>query len=153
MKEGGGGGNFFQKVPPPKKPLFLFPRPPPPPPPPKIDFRDGYIPFPEDEYDLISLFDSPALFTNERISDADIPQGLFCYHLRERDDGGGFGALEKSVYVNHGGSVITSEEIDFGGREFLPLDDDTAPLFTGEQITVEQYMNGEFEQEEGIRLE
>ncbi len=48
-----------------------------------------------------------------------IPDGLFCYHLRERDDGNGFATLEKRVSVNHSGSVITAEEIDFGGQDHI----------------------------------
>lgn len=44
--------------------------------------ENGYINIENDEYDLISLFGKPALFTNERLTDADIPKGLYCYHLR-----------------------------------------------------------------------
>ncbi len=110
----------------------------------------GYISMTEDEYQLIELFGSPALFTNERLTDADIPEGLYCYHLRTSDDGGRFGSIEPKVVVNHGGSIITSSPLDFGEAGYISLTDENYPNFTGgEEITIAAYMRGEFTQEEG----
>lgn len=108
----------------------------------------AYINIENDEYDLISLFGKPALFTNERLTDADIPKGLFCYHLCEGDDGR-FATIEAKVTVNHAGTVITDEPIDFGEQGYISFTEDTAPNFMGEEMTFGEYMQGEFEETQG----
>lgn len=108
----------------------------------------AYINIENDEYDLISLFGKPALFTNERLTDADIPKGLFCYHLREGDDGR-FATIEAKVTVNHAGTVITDEPIDFGEQGYISFTEDTAPNFMGEEMAFGEYMQGEFEETQG----
>lgn len=102
-----------------------------------------------EKFELISLFGKPALFTNERLSRKDVPDLLFLYHIRGRDDDcGAFGTLEPFVAVNHAGSVITDEPIDFGEDGYIEFDDDNSPDFIGEEITIAAYMNGEFETED-----
>ncbi len=105
-----------------------------------------------DDYELIEILGEPALFTDSQITDADIPEGLFCYHLRDRDDRNGFGSLEKNVTVNHGGSIITAEKIDLGEKGYIPLDEETTPNFMGEQMPIRQFMEGDFEAKEGMTL-
>ena len=97
---------------------------------------------------MISLFGKPALFTNERLTDADIPKGLYCYHLHHGDDGCSFATIEPKVKVNHGGSVITDEPIDFGKQGYISFTEDTEPNFMSENMTFGEYMRGEFEQSE-----
>ncbi len=109
--------------------------------------EDGYIRLDMDTYDLIDLFGKPALFSNGRLTSDDIPKGLYCYDLREADDGDGFAAIEPHVVVNHGGSVITDEPIDFGDAGFIPFTDDTSPNFTGTAVTIEEYLKGEFNED------
>lgn len=110
--------------------------------------KNGYIYLEDEQYQLIELFGKPALFTNGRITDEDIPQGLHCYYLRESDDGGRLAAVEPKVTINHGGSVITDEPLDFGKNGYISLTEQTAPNFIGEELTIGQYMRGEFEQTE-----
>ena len=104
----------------------------------------GYVSMTEDKYELIELFGKPALFTNDRLTDADIPEGLYCYHLRESDDGDCFCSIEPKVVVNHGGSIITNEPIDFGKAGYIGFTDDTSPNFIGNDLTLEEYMLGNF---------
>ena len=106
----------------------------------------GYIRLDTDTYDLVEIFGKPALFSNGRLTANDIPQGLYCYDLREADDGSGFAAIEPHVVVNHGGSVITDEPIDFGETGFISFTDDTSPNFIGVSMTIEEYMKGEFDE-------
>ena len=54
----------------------------------------------------------------------DVPLGLNLYHIRMSDDNGMFAALEPEVKVNHGGSVITIENIDFGEEEYIEFTDE-----------------------------
>ena len=109
--------------------------------------EDGYIRLDTDTYDLIDLFGKPALFSNWQMTADDIPKGLYCYDLREADDGSGFITIEPHVVVNHGGSVITDEPIDFGDAGFIPFTDDTSPNFIGTVVTIEKYLKGEFNED------
>lgn len=109
--------------------------------------ENDYINTEYEEFDLVEIFDKPMLFTNERLSDADIPKGLFCYHLREGDDGS-FSAIEPKVAVNHGGSVITDQPIDFGNQGHIAFNEFTEPNFLSEHLTLGEYMRGEFEESE-----
>lgn len=102
----------------------------------------------EDEYinssssfDLIEICGKKALFTIDRLSSADIPKGTFKYDLRETDDGERFAAIEKYAIVNHGGTVILKEALDFGDKDCITLTKRTEPDFLGEQITFEEFLN------------
>ena len=49
---------------------------------------------PDETYELIKLFDQPALFSSNRITSDEIPKGLYSYDLREDVDGNNFAAIE-----------------------------------------------------------
>ena len=102
-----------------------------------------------EEYQAIELFDKPALFANERLTEQDIPAGLYCYYLRHGDDGE-FVSLEPKVVVNHGGTVITKEPIDFGEAGYIPLTEDTEPNFTGESQTFGEFLRTDSPQESEV---
>lgn len=110
--------------------------------------ENGYVNIEMDSYDLIELFGKPALFTNERLTDADIPKGLYCYDIRHNDNGNSFATLEPKVKVNHAGSVITDEPIDFGEQGYISFTEDREPNFMSENMTFREYMRSEFEQYE-----
>ena len=80
---------------------------------------DGIIDIWSNEYEAVFVCEQPALFANEKLTDADIPEGLFCYYLRNRDDGEGFATLEPKVSVNFGGTVITSEPIEIPEQVYI----------------------------------
>lgn len=99
-----------------------------------------------EKYELIELFGKPALFSNDRITPKDIPQGLYCYDLRHSDNGDRFAAVEPKVTVNHGGSVITNEPLDFGENGYISFNEEAYPNFTGNKLTMSEYLHGEFKQ-------
>ncbi len=101
----------------------------------------------DDEYELIELFGQPALFTNERITDADIPKGMCCYHIRHGDNGS-FSSIEKRVAVNHAGSVITREPIDLGEKGYISFTSESSPDFKGEMMSLYKFREYEPEQSE-----
>ena len=81
-----------------------------------------------EEFQHIELFDKYALFTNARIDRSTVPKGWYCYDFRGSDDDSGeLCYIEKSVTVNHAGSVLMPEklEIPVSGR----LDAQDAGLF------------------------
>ena len=90
------------------------------------------------EFEMITVCGIPALFSNGRITDADMPKGLFCYHLRHGDDGN-FATLEKSVVVNHAGSVVTKEPIDLGGLGYIEFNEVNSPNFIGEYTDLDSF--------------
>ena len=107
-----------------------------------------YIQINYEKYDLIELFGKPALFTNERLTEADIPLDLYLCHVRGDDEtAGGFAELAPRVLVNHFGSIITKEPIDFGKEGYISFTEDTEPNFTGRSITLRGFIEGRFSME------
>ena len=96
----------------------------------------------DDEYELIEVAGHTALFTNDRITDTDIPKGMYCYHLRHNDNGEFF-TIEKNVAVNHGGSIVTKEPIDLKSKGYIVLDEDSSTNFLGENMSL--YMFREYD--------
>ncbi len=106
-----------------------------------------------EEYDLIEICGQPALFDNGRFTDENTPAGLYHYDLRQSDTGDGFATIEPKVRVNHGGSVVMNEALDFGTQGYIALTDETSPNFLGEKLSLRQFLNGDFEQDGGVKLE
>ena len=100
---------------------------------------------PDESYELIEILDKPALFSNGRISQTELPEGLYKYDLRSGDETD-FVTLEKSVMVNHAGTVILKEPLEFGERDYIPLNEDSSPNFTGEQMTLDEFRQRNFEE-------
>lgn len=111
-----------------------------------------YVNFTDEEFDVIEIEGQTAMFTNGRMTDADIPKGIHCYHLRHGDDGN-FCTLEKSVTVNHAGSVIVKEPIDLGENGCISLNNENAPNFTGKTMLMEELLFNEEEQSETMEME
>ena len=99
----------------------------------------------DDEYELIELFGQPALFTNNRITDVDIPKGMYCYLFRHGDEGE-FVSIEKRTEVNHAGSVVTREPIDLGEQGYISFTEETSPDFKGEIMSLYEFWEYDPEQ-------
>lgn len=101
----------------------------------------------EEKLDVIEVLDRRALFSNGRLMPEQIPEGLYAYDLRHSDDGGRFCAIEPKVGVNHGGTVLMRDILDFGENGYIPLDEDTEPNFLGETMTVSEFAEEEAQDE------
>lgn len=101
----------------------------------------------EEKLDVIEVLDRRALFSNGRLMPEQIPEGLYAYDLRHSDDGGRFCAIEPKVRVNHGGTVLMRDILDFGENGYIPLDEDTEPNFLGETKTVSEFAEEEAQDE------
>lgn len=97
----------------------------------------------EEKLDVIEVLDRRALFSNGRLMPEQIPEGLYAYDLRHSDDGGRFCSVEPRVGVNHGGTVLLKEALDFGECGYISLDEDTEPNFLGEEMTAEEFAEEE----------
>lgn len=101
----------------------------------------------EEKLDVIEVLDRRALFSNGRLMPEQIPEGLYAYDLRHSDDGGRFCAIEPKVGVNHGGTVLMRDILDFGENGYIPLNEDTEPNFLGETMTVSEFAEEEAQDE------
>ena len=101
----------------------------------------------EEKLDVIEVLDRRALFSNGRLMPEQIPEGLYAYDLRHSDDGGRFCSIEPKVGVNHGGTVLMRDILDFGESGYIPLDEDTEPNFLGETITAAEFAEEEAQDE------
>ena len=102
-----------------------------------------------EKYDVVELFGKPALFTSDRLNNSDIPQGLYVYHVRGDDETtGGFAVLEPRVLVNHFGSIVTKEPVDFGEKGFIEFTEDTEPNFKSRSASFSEFMDERFSLDE-----
>ena len=104
-----------------------------------------YVSVDSEEYELITVGDKYALFSNGRITMSDIPRGLYCYDLRQDDSGEYLATVERHVAVNHGGSIIIDQPLDFEGKDHIALNEDNTLNFIGEQMDIGDYMAKKYE--------
>lgn len=104
----------------------------------------GYLALKNDEkFQVVDFWGHICLFTNGRISQSDMPEGLYRYDLREKDDGDGFCTVEPFVLVNHGGTILTKHKINFDNKRYIELNDDNYPNFCTDynaEMTIGQYL-------------
>jgi len=97
-----------------------------------------------EEYQEVEVFEVPALFSNGRIADNDVPEGFYRYDLRGSDDDPGDpAAVENYVTINHAGSILAAHPLPIPERGFLHLDEGlnfTGGISTPEQF--QQYLTG-----------
>lgn len=94
------------------------------------------------KYQEVEIFDMPALFSNGRVTPADIPEGMYCYDLRGSDDDPGMPVMvENHVVVNHAGSIITAKPLDLGEEGRLALTEEEGLNFVGGEISAYRFFN------------
>ena len=101
----------------------------------------------EEKLDVIEVLDRRALFSNGRLMPEQIPESLYAYDLRHSDDGDRFCAIEPKVGVNHGGTVLMRDILDFGESGYIPLDEDAEPNFLGDEMTPSEFADEEAQDE------
>lgn len=101
----------------------------------------------EEKLDVIEVLDRRALFSNGRLMPEQIPEGLYAYDLRHSDDGDRFCSIESKVGVNHGGTILMRDILDFGESGYIPLDEDTEPNFLGDEMTPSEFAEEEVQDE------
>ena len=92
------------------------------------------------------------MFTSGRIAPKDLPDGLYKYDLRHGDFGD-FETLEPRAIVNHAGTVVTKEPIDFGDAGSISFDEESSPNFLGEEMTLEEFADADFTEDEGMGMQ
>ena len=102
--------------------------------------------FLDEDLDMIEVLEHPALFSNDRIPREAVPEGLYAYDLYQSYDTGDFCYIAPLVVVNHGGTVLTKEPIDFGSADRIDLTEDTSPNFLGGSMRVHDFMAASMEE-------
>ena len=104
----------------------------------------------DEQLQEIEIFDKSGLFSNSRLRDEDVPEGLYRYDLRGSDyDPGQPILVEKTVIVNHAASVLMAEELDLGADGRLELGEEGLN-FTGGLLTVREFMKEQEEKNNGL---
>lgn len=104
----------------------------------------------DEQLQEIEIFDKPGLFSDIRLRDEDVPEGLHRYDLRGSDyDPGQPILVEKTVFVNHVASVLMAEELDLGADGRLKLGEDGLN-FTGGLRTVREFMKEQEQKHNGL---
>ena len=101
----------------------------------------------DEKLEVIEVLDRKALFSNGRLLPEEIPEGLYAYDLRHSDDGDRFCSIEPKVGVNHGGTVLMRDILDFGESGYIPLDEYTEPNFLGVTMTASEFAEEEIQDE------
>lgn len=101
---------------------------------PKISLAD------DKQWEVVKVLGRKALFTNERIAPEDVPEGMYQYDLRDNGQGW-LVSLEKSVKVNHGGTLLFTEDIELNEGEYITFGDRDSPYFLGYTMTVDEFQN------------
>ena len=107
-----------------------------------------YINIQCDEYEVVEFQDKTMLFASERLGLKDIPKGMYKYDIRG-DGQGEFASVEAHVAVNHEGTLVSKEPIDFGGTKLIELNQENAFNFPGSMATFEEYMKTDYSQTDG----
>lgn len=93
-----------------------------------------------EQWEVVEVLGQKALFTNGRVASEDVPEGMYRYDLR--DNGQGWvSSIEKSVKVNHAGTLLFTEEIELNAGEYVVFEDGDSPNFLGYTMTVEEFRN------------
>lgn len=94
----------------------------------------------EEFYELGELDGKTIAFTNMRLDRETIPEGVYCYDVRDSDlSDGSFAQLKKFVCVNHWGTVLcgTPFELDETGGYYPEADDMS---YFGKVVTLEGFV-------------
>lgn len=94
----------------------------------------------KEQFEVIELQGNVALFTPLRISNSEVPIGLFKYELRHEDDDG-MTPFEVSyqIIVNHFGTILTNKHIKMQHNGWAVFDGNEEFKFLDEHLTIKEY--------------
>lgn len=99
------------------------------------------------KYEAVIIFNKPMLFTNLRIEDNNVPEGMHRYDIRDGGMDGNMCELKDKVAIDYFGTVLSKEAIEpriIDGEEMtsangiLMTDDDYN--YTGEEFSVDEFL-------------
>ncbi|MSS13813.1 DUF3849 domain-containing protein [Porcincola intestinalis] len=104
------------------------------------------------DFQEITLYDVPMLYSNGRVDRAALPEGISCYDLRGSDyDPGSPIRLEEQVMVNHAATVISAFPIDVSELKSLRLGEELN--FEDGEVTLAEYIESMKELDQTVQEE
>lgn len=98
----------------------------------------------KEKYELMEIDGRPVLFTNLRLDRDTVPEGLFCYDVRDSDNlDGSFAQIATFVGVNHWGTILCREPFQLDGAGSYYPDDWS---FLGESMDALEFRQADAEQ-------
>lgn len=93
----------------------------------------------KEEYELVEIDGHPVLFTNMRLDRSTVPEGIYCYDVRDSDElDGSMAEIRPHVLVNHWGTILCRDPFPLDGRESYEPEDWN---FLGEDMTLAEFMS------------
>ena len=91
-------------------------------------------------YQEVTIFDRPALFTECRIDRTTVPEGVYRYELRHGDEDWGEPIeLSRSLMVNFYGTVLTREPFQLPIDGWIPMENDSLSFQDGGCRTLAEF--------------
>lgn len=98
----------------------------------------------KEKYELVEIDQHLVLFTNMRLDRNTVPEGIYCYDVRDSDElDGSMAEIKPHVLVNHWGTILCREAFllnEWGGYD--PED----WSFLGEHMTLAEFLSAAPEQ-------
>lgn len=91
----------------------------------------------DEKLEVVEVLGQAALFTEGRVTEP-LPDGLYKYDLRSGESIS-FATVEPHVTVDHAGTLIMGERLDFGEKGYIELDEDSSPNFSGDEMSISEF--------------
>lgn len=106
----------------------------------------------DEKLEVVEVLGQTALFTNGRVTQTELPDGLYCYELRSGESMA-FATVEPHVRSDFAGSLLFKAPLDFDGAEYIAFDAESHPNFLDYDMTPEEFMDTDFSEDEGEDVE
>lgn len=101
----------------------------------------------DEKLEVVEVLGQTALFTNGRVTEQELPEGLYRYDLRS-GEGITFATVEPYARSDHSGTILVKAPLSFASEGYIAFDDDTSPNFLGYELTPTEFMETDFTQSE-----
>lgn len=101
----------------------------------------------DEKLEVVEVLGQTGLFTNGRVTEQELPEGLYRYDLRE-GEGIAFATVEPYARSDHSGTILLKAPLSFGSEGYITFDEDTSPNFLGYELTPKEFMDTDFTQTE-----
>lgn len=94
-----------------------------------------------ENFEEVTIFDKPALFSCLRIDSASVPKGYHKYEVRHDDECQGIAVqIAKSIWVNHWGTLISRDEIKLPPDGYLGIEPEDMNYGAGNCRSMREFM-------------
>ena len=101
----------------------------------------------KENFEIVTVFDHPMLFTCLRCDRKTLPKGMYLYEVRHDDDMQGIPCeIADSIMVNHWGTVISNKPIRMtehtaNNKPYRLINEETDWNYVGEFCSLQEYMS------------